>query len=507
MGLAPLLQMFLIPARPLRGARRSVLWVVTAFATTLTLCASVGHAGVEKQEGPAPWRVGGRVGFTLDAATLPDSSGLQLEVALRVPPATILQLTRDADGDAKLHAQVQVRGRFGSRGTASERDFAIAASDTALGQGKVLIFRFPAAPGPCEIQARLEDMLSKRKGLLYTGRAVNENAQIVGTVEVPKPQAGRDLSDLEFLWPTHGERVGLAFVRNGRAVVPNPERLYGLFAGELHAAFIARAKPGDVRPWHWVARLYDALGEGVAQAESATVATQLLDGDITFDVSSEPAGAYDLEVKAWQEGDAGALLRRSRFSIAWKGDTWLRNSADVTDEAHFLLDGDGEDAFAVMQPGQQERFLGDFWKVRDPTPETAFNEAYQTFRERVDHANTSFHHIGIEKGMFSDQGRTYIRYGEPTEILHQVIPAGDETLTQQLEDLSATEDRSAADVRQHGLGGDMRPFEVWVYEGDIALPPDADPRVRDRRPPRRRIVFLFVDQHGTGNYVLRYSTE
>ena len=58
-----------------------------------------------------------------------------------------------------------------------------------------------------------------------------------------------------------------------------------------------------------------------------------------------------------------------------------------------------------------------------------------------------------------------------------------------------------------GLGGDMRPFEVWVYEGEIPLPIDADPRVRDRRPPRRRMVFLFVDQQGNGNYTLRYSTE
>ena len=504
MGLVPQMTRNNTPARPPRGARRYVF----LFGSCLLLAlASPAAAGIEKQEGPPPWRVGGRVGFTLDASAFPDSSGLQLEVDLRVPPATILQLARDAEGDAKLHAEVKVRGRYGSRDLQSEQDFTISASDTALGQGKVLVMRFPAAPGPCEIQARLDDIFSKRRGLLYTGRDVNENASVAGVVEIPRPQAGRDMGDIEFLWPTHGERVGLAFVRNGRVVVPNPERLYGLFAGELHAAFVARAKPGDARPWHYVARVFDAKGDGVAQVESTSAATRILDGDLSFDMSKEPAGAYDLEVKAWQDGDAGALLRRSRFSLSWKSDTWLRNSADLTDEVHFLLDGDGEDAFAVMQPGEQERYLDEFWKLRDPTPETAFNEAYATFRERVDHANTSFHHIGIEKGMFSDQGRTYIRYGEPTEILHQVIPAGDETLTQQLDDISATEDRSVGEVRQKGLGGDMRPFEVWVYEGDIPLPPDADPRVRDRRPPRRRIVFLFVDQHGTGNYVLRYSTE
>lgn len=504
MGILPRTTRCISPARPLRGARR---YVFAAGVCAALAAVSVAYAAVEKQEGLPPWRVGGRVGFTLDATALPDSGGLRLDVDIRVPPATIRQLTRDPNGDARMHAEVRVRGRFGARLLTSAQDFTIAATDTALGQGKVLVMRFPAAPGPCEIQARLEDVLSKRKGLLYSGRDVNENAEIAGTVEVPKPQAGRDLSDIEYLWPTHGEPVGLAFVRNGRTVVPNPERLYGLFAGELDAAFLARGKDGDVRPWHWVARVFDTKGEGVAQVESTAAATPVLDADVRIDMSKEPAGGYDLEVKAWQEGDAGAMLRRSRFSLSWMAETWLRNSADVTDEAHFLLDGDGEEAFAAMQPGEQERYLEDFWKLRDPTPETAFNEAYATFRERVDHANSTFHHIGIEKGMFSDQGRTYIRYGEPTEVLHQVIPAGDETLTQQLEEISSTEDRAVGEVRQKGLGGDMRPFEVWVYEGDIPLPPDADPRVRDRRPPRRRIVFLFVDQHGTGNYVLRYSTE
>ena len=62
------------------------------------------------------------------------------------------------------------------------------------------------------------------------------------------------------------------------------------------------------------------------------------------------------------------------------------------------------------------------------------------------------------------------------------------------------------DVHQKGLGGDMRPFEVWIYEGDIPLPPDADPSVSENRR-YRKLVFLFVDEQGLGDYRLRYSTE
>jgi len=99
----------------------------------------------------------------------------------------------------------------------------------------------------------------------------------------------------------------------------------------------------------------------------------------------------------------------------------------------------------------------------------------------------------------------FIRYGEPSEVLKQVIPAGDNTLSQALSDLAQNEDRPVGDVHQKGPGGDMRPFEVWIYEGDIAPPVDADPR--EHRAHRKRLVFLFVDEQGLGQYRLRYSTE
>ena len=113
---------------------------------------------------------------------------------------------------------------------------------------------------------------------------------------------------------------------------------------------------------------------------------------------------------------------------------------------------------------------------------------------------------GLGRGMFSDMGRTFVRYGEPDEVLRQVIPAGDETLTRVIYELSLAEDRPLGDVHQKGLGGDIRPYEVWIYEGDIPLPPDADPRVPENIR-RKRLVFLFVDEQGLGDYRLRYTTE
>ena len=173
---------------------------------------------------------------------------------------------------------------------------------------------------------------------------------------------------------------------------------------------------------------------------------------------------------------------------------------------HLLLTAENEDTFEQLEPGEREKFLEDYWKARDPTPGTAENEALENFSRRIEYANRTWSRPGLQKGMFTDMGRVYIRYGQPDEVLHQVIPAGDETLSQVLDEIEATENRPATDVRQPGLGGDIRPYEVWIYEGVIPTPLEADPR-NQGAVRRRKLTFLFVDEQGLGLYTQRYSTE
>ncbi len=501
-----MLNRFLRVTRSPAGAR---------FACTLALLCAAGAAGAEVAErersrdfgpGPLPWRVAGRVGFTVDAAAFPDSAGQVLEVYVRVPPGTLASLARDSSGFGELRVSARLRAAGGGRPAEQTQGFRIERADSADGFGKVVALRFTVRPGLQKLQVRVEDALSRKRGIAYAGRQVTESSRVEGSLTVPGPQAGRDLSDIEFVWTENPGGAPSTFLRAGRTVLPNPERLYGLYAGELRAAFTARARPADQRPWRWIARVIDRDDRVVAERESVEAAGRWLHGSVAFDVSRAPAGGYDLELKAWQEGDPGALLRKARFSIAWQRPSWERNPGDVSDEVHFLLAPDDEEAFALLHPGEQERFLDEFWRERDPTAESAVNEAQETFLKRVEVANRTWGRAGLGKGMFSDMGRAFIRYGEPSEIIHQVIPTGDETLDRVLVELSATEDRPVGDVHQKGPGGDQRPFELWIYQGEIGMPPDVDPKAAGRTR-HRRMVFLFVDEQGIGDYRLRYSTE
>ncbi len=452
---------------------------------------------------PLPWRVSGRVEFTVDAACFPESTGYVADVYVRVPYATIAKLADDPHGVSQLRVSAELSGSGGRR--KQEQLVTLAPDDTTGGFGKVVVLPFRAKPGLQKLKVRVEDALSRKPGLVGIVRAAHEASEVDGEFELQRPIRGRDLSDPEFAWEAHPAGSRNPFTHAGREIVPDPERLYGLLDTDLRVVFTARS-PDSTRVWRWRARILDGQHAEVATVDTILTAGPRLAAETAFDVSRLPAGGYDLEIHAWQEGDAVPLARNARFSVAWRPESWRRGSTDMADIAHFLLSADDEEHFVAMQAGEQERWLEDFWRRRDPSPETAVNEARDAFLRRIDIANQRFSRAGLERGMFSDMGRVYIRYGEPSEVLKQVMPAGDETLLQELQQLQVDEDRDLGDIEQKGPGGDIRPYEVWVYEGEIPMPLDVDPH-EARVARHKKLLFLFVDEHGLGDFRLRYSNE
>ena len=484
-------------ARPHPGARR-------VFTALLLLGAAATPAAAwEREAGPLPWRVGGISGFTADAATFPDSSGQRLEVYVRLRPSTVAALA-----DGRTHAptlRLEVELREGKRGPEQRvtQEIVFTPADTVAGYGRIVLLPFPVRPGVHRLHVRAE---SYRRLLPGRGEGKPDVGEVAGEITIPGPQAGRHLSEIEFVWPGQNERGPGMFQRGGRRLLPNAERLYGLLATTPRAAFTAHA-PGPARPWRWVARIEDAAGHAMAVRESAGPADEWLHGLAEFDVGTLAAGAYVLEIKAWQEGDAGALVRRSTFSVGWERDTWLRDPDDLHDEVHFLLRRDEEDKFERMPPGEQERVITEYWRTRDPSPGTAVNELRDVFVQRVLFANQTYGRFGLGKGMFSDMGRVFIRYGEPSEVHRAVIPGREQELGSLIERYVRTHDRPVGNLGDTSAGADMRPFEIWIYEGEIMLPFDTDRAVAPRRRLSKPLVFLFIDEQWLGDYRLRYSTE
>lgn len=72
---------------------------------------------------------------------------------------------------------------------------------------------------------------------------------------------------------------------------------------------------------------------------------------------------------------------------------------------------------------EREQKFRDFWKAKDPTPKTEYNELMAEFYRRIDYAYEHFtttNNVGYE----SDQGEIYIKYGPPNNI-ERKFPTGD----------------------------------------------------------------------------------
>jgi GWxTD domain-containing protein len=73
---------------------------------------------------------------------------------------------------------------------------------------------------------------------------------------------------------------------------------------------------------------------------------------------------------------------------------------------------------ALSLPAKR-RFLDEFWRRRDTSPETLRNETFDAYRLRYEIANQKFSRYMTEQhdGWNTDRGRILIQYGEPDEVI------------------------------------------------------------------------------------------
>lgn len=94
---------------------------------------------------------------------------------------------------------------------------------------------------------------------------------------------------------------------------------------------------------------------------------------------------------------------------------WL--DKDVT----YIITDEERKAFKKLETDdEREHFIEEFWRRRDPDPDTDDNEYREEYYERIAYANEHFA-SGIP-GWKTDRGRIYIMYGKPDEL--ETHPSG-----------------------------------------------------------------------------------
>ena len=87
-------------------------------------------------------------------------------------------------------------------------------------------------------------------------------------------------------------------------------------------------------------------------------------------------------------------------------------SREFYSKVRYIITAEERKAFLALPEADRPAFIEDFWKRRDPKPETAENEYKTEYFNRIDTANRLFSG-GAAPGWLQDRGRVFITLGPP----------------------------------------------------------------------------------------------
>src|SRR3989441_7286490 len=137
------------------------------------------------------------------------------------------------------------------------------------------------------------------------------------------------------------------------------------------------------------------------------------------------------------------------------------------DVAYIITDEERKAFKKLETDDERERFIEEFWRRRDPDPDTDENEFREEYYERIAYANE--HYASGIPGWKTDRGRIYITWGKPDET--ESHPSGGTYTRESYEGGGSTS---------------TYPFERWFYR---YLPGVGS-----------GIEIEFVDPTGSGEY-------
>ncbi len=275
------------------------------------------------------------------------------------------------------------------------------------------------------------------------------------------------------------------FYKNGLAVLPNPNGLFGKGLPTLYYYAEVYGLDGTLAGGAYTLFAYLAPSNlaqplpGYQQrTERAAQETDVVAGQ--FDLSGLTSGSYFLRLVLLDENNE-ALAEQGRKFFVYNpavaqpvaeadGASYEANLYAVMPEAEVdenlahagVLANDREEA-QMRSLGDLEakrEFLVRFWSERDDSPLTPINETRRRFYERIQYADDRYS-SSFAEGWTTDRGRVVLKYGQPSQIDPNLYDS------------------------------DTVPHETWEY---------------DNIPGAGRAVFIFVDRLGFGDFELVHST-
>ncbi|MBI1796575.1 MAG: GWxTD domain-containing protein [Candidatus Eisenbacteria bacterium] len=327
----------------------------------------------------------------------------------------------------------EARGKTEVPGDAWERRAVVADYRASRRPNAVFLEKRTIAVPPGSYHARI------------TARDLNSGQESIATEKIEVPDYSRvpvGFADLE---------LGLAD-STGR-FEPVPTRRFGTDVVRVAARAALFDRRAGTWPRHYTLQYHVRDEDGQMLLTGSQEATVASSGDSLLIRPTRGdlfLGAYTFEVEL-VEGRSHWRVERS-FEVDESGPPRGKEFERILEALAYIATPEEMDWLHSMPPEQQAQAWEEFWRRRDPTPETPRNEAEIEFFRRLRYAEHHFQ--GFGPGWRSDMGRIYIKFGPPDQI----------------------ESRPASSTEPQ--------LEIWYYN-----------------QPYRRIVF--ADREGFGRFLLQ----
>lgn len=296
------------------------------------------------------------------------------------------------------------------------------------------VFSFEVAPGPYTVIIEITDMQSKRN-VIDRRRPIRALPFGERALQLSTPLFVAPAGDLR----TTSELVPVNY--GGDLLFSQPAGLYLEFVPPVTAdstvrvrATISTLEPG-------------AAKDGVSPPDSFItipvrktfdIVPHIINGSPVYALTDSvprnvaafvlPLSAEQMLLRTFQISmsfTSGSRTFESKkdFRMVWPDMPFSLRDVDYALDALRYIATDRElDSLKSGSFESRRNNLEGFWKARDKTPATAYNELMTQYYRRVDHAVRTFGTLRQPDGYRSDRGRVYILYGPPTRTDRTLDP-------------------------------------------------------------------------------------
>lgn len=294
------------------------------------------------------------------------------------------------------------------------------------------------------------------------------------------------LSDVELCTQIVKDTTHSRFRKGYLQVIPNPSSLYGIslpilyYYAEAYNLDYSDNEEGTFRQECYITdnegEVVKVISDDIKQKPGSS---SIIAGG--SNITGLPAKTYFFNLRVTDQQTGKTVRKTKRFSLLKPSGTPEADTTNSTETSQnallaiymtfdekrldhrfeklqYIATEQEKKLYSNLSTGQKRQFLADFWKRRDPNPQTPENEFRDNYLQRLQYADQYSH--GNKEGWKTDRGRVLLIYGIPDNI-----------------------ERYPNRVAN-------KPYEIWSYpnlEGGC--------------------IFVFVDMLGFGDYELIHSTH